>query len=208
MAAVAAGLIGAAQGGAPEAAPSRSGQVVRVERPHRGGQNRIRFCTTLEPGDKLACFGNPLMRRGELIDLLDGDRHLGRARVLDAEPYEDPSMTCGGANALQQVRFEMVDQVEAPRAAFGLTGVSMRPDRVKVVFNVDDLPPASNPDGLQFQIGIDGDGDGRTDVAITVTDCSDHQRPLAAGGRVNCLEYWVRQLEWKRVGQDVFYDCH
>jgi len=201
---------------------SRSGKVVRVERPKAIISDRVEICPFDPSGDdgsaspKVMCFGDP-PRVGARIEFVDDSGYRGSGRVLRSEPGLPMFSHCK-ENAGHTVYFEWTSGGGGDPAApygssvVGVLGVKLSPQGAKLLNSPDRRPPEG--DASSYAIGLDADGDTHADVVVLVREC--HDKAGAAGGAggsrnqpVFCLDYWLYgRDEWKLANQAVVHSCY
>jgi hypothetical protein len=196
-------LAGAVALAAVPAAAGPRGRVVRVERGPSAGVPRL--CSISAGRGEGVCFGQP--RKGERIAVLDmSERKMSGELVIEAvgEPTELTSRGVCVNTGLQTVKGTFAGEADGLGHLMGLRGARIDPRiaRVRV-----DLPPPSGRDDETVELGVDLDGNGRTDLVITHYACDDSGAP-ASDGEGRCFDtYMDRGAGLRRAQQDIFRIC-
>jgi hypothetical protein len=205
-------------GAAAEARPTRSGKVVRIERPRLVSAKRLQICQVATPvgapGGQSFCIGPKPEGGAEGVWFnVQTEEVIGRIRVDNPSPH--PQDTCG----LGQWHLVDAQLVESGAAAAPTQGYTAN----LAILNLEADPTARmryghgspSPSGKPHEtviIEIDRDGDGENDMLITDRECeADHPAPGAVAGRVyvtRCYGFWaLRSVEWQLVHEDVLHQC-
>jgi hypothetical protein len=195
-----------------EAAPRRSGRVVRVERPRLAAPEPVHLCMVGEA--KMTCYGKTPPERGSRFTVIDESGVRGRVVVRDSSRSTFDACQLGTAH----------DVVIEPEEGALPSGVQSSSYYIVAVRGVEvgahgrllrDVPlraPSGRPTENVWTV-IDRDGDGEADLLGTAFDCASEVQdlPVARAGQkldTVCIDYWSRDAaEWTQVGRDIFFNC-
>ncbi len=197
--AVTALLAGAVPAG--DAAPRRSGKVVRVQRSAPQASTRLRLCQLYDI-DVGACSRE--VKVGDVGWVVDAEGAYGQAQIVAVTPSTD---ACGTTTAWnisidnsgltsRDYSYNAVLVLDHPIAENGRT------------LPTSQEPPAGRAGELLSHI-VDDDGDGQGDVLITTFPCDD-RGAAAQAHRIThqCTDYWVEQRDtWRHARTDTMPTC-
>ena len=202
-----------------EAAPHRSGRVVRVERPRRSAPDPVHLCMVANPGEsRMTCYGKSPPEPGSRFALIDESGL--RARVVVKESSRSSFDACQLGTA-HDVLIEAEEGAvpTAPSASYyivAVRGVEVS-EGGRLLRDADrtgrQIRPPSGRSSENVWTIIDRDGDGEADMLGTAFDCSAELQDMPSprvGQKLDtvCIDYWSRDAaEWTQVGRDVFFNC-
>lgn len=184
----------------------RTGEQVRVERPHLASIHRPRLCITERAGEPTVCIGSK-PRVGEELAMFGFEGHNALvATVVSTEPTT--AHPCHSVN-LWNTGFRVRRQGATTGATtFGFTGLGF--DAADATMQIQ---PAVSPPPLRDQeevfLGVDAASDGTVDHLLTSRPC-EHSLPKGAppGPGARCLAHWrPRDGGWTMIVEDVIYGC-
>jgi hypothetical protein len=198
------------------AKPTRTGKVVRVERPRTFERSVLRLCQMENQQIGMAsCFGS-VPDIGDEAAVYDPNGFQGRVRVTEVKPQQ--GNMCGGTSG-GDIMFEYVEGT----GALDMTGGKLAVFGVDTESNARTAPDAYNlksPSGKYGEqpfLALDRNGDAEYDVIATWYDCvqTAPPNPFISGttppssySYVYCIDHWTREdSSWERARQDFWYSC-
>lgn len=200
---------------AAEARPTRSGKVVRIERPRLVSSKRLQLCQVADPAAQTGYAGQNWCIGPKPDEAVEGAwfdfqtrEVLGRVRILNPRPH--PQDLCG-LGQVHHIDAEVIESRGPPPTYMGIVVVNLEVGYQATMTNdLTTLPGGAVDEYVRFS--LDRDGDGESDFAYTERDCTGTGAPPSSvAGRImssTCLSFWVLDgTQWRRIQEDVFHQC-
>lgn len=157
--------------------------------------------------DRLVCYAQEPPASGARFALVNAKGYEGTFEAESIEPSDQDDCRLGTAHEVQLAGAGLKN---SQGVTLGVQGLEVGP-AARVMLGSSEVSPSGRT-GERVWLSLDLEGDDLPDMLSTAYDCQGPiDKPLAPAGKiltVLCIDYWLqRQGQWRKVNEDVFYNC-